>query len=89
VANLAPQAIESQSVDEREFQSFASSVPRAKLKLAKEMIRKFRTQFDEAMSSEPGDDVYQMNIHFFRLTEHPSEMVPKEDAGAGVSTQSV
>lgn len=83
VAALVPDAIDTQDVEEREFQSFALSVPRSKIKLAKEMIRKFRTQLEEAMSQEPGDDVYQANIQFFRLTESPSEMVPKEDAGAG------
>jgi uncharacterized protein (TIGR02147 family) len=83
VARLGIDAIEEQAVDEREFQSFAVSVPRDKIALAKEMIRKFRTQFYEAMTSEPGDDVYQTQIQFFRLTERPSEMVPKEDEGAG------
>ena len=85
VAELAAQAIESQPVEEREYQSFAVSVPRAKVKLAKEMIRKFRTQFYEAMTSEPGDEVYQTNIQFFRLTESPSEMVLTEDEGTGVN----
>jgi uncharacterized protein (TIGR02147 family) len=83
VARLAIDAIEQQSIDEREFQSFAVSLPHSKLKLAKEMIRKFRTQLYEAMTSEPGDEVYQTQIQFFRLTECPSEMVPKEDEGAG------
>jgi uncharacterized protein (TIGR02147 family) len=83
VAKLAIDAIEQQSVEEREFQSFAVSVPHDKIGLAKEMIRKFRTQFFEAMTSEPGDEVYQTQIQFFRLTECPSEMVPKEDEGVG------
>jgi uncharacterized protein (TIGR02147 family) len=89
VAALVPDALEKQSVEEREFQGMALSVPRSKIQLAKEMIRKFRTQFSEAMSHEPGDDVYQMNIQFFRLTESPSEMVPKEDAGAGLQSKEV
>ena len=83
IAALIPEAIETQPVEQREFQSFAVSVPRSKIPLAKELIRKFRTQFYEAMTSEPGDEVYQTSIQFFRLTESPSEIVPKEDAGAG------
>jgi uncharacterized protein (TIGR02147 family) len=83
VAQLGIAAVDAQSVDEREFQSFAVSVPKDRIALAKEMIRKFRTQFYEAMTSEPGDEVYQTQIQFFRLTECPSEIVPKEDEGAG------
>ncbi|MGE3975094.1 MAG: TIGR02147 family protein [Bdellovibrionales bacterium] len=84
VAALVPNAIETQSVEEREFQSFAVSVPESKVKLAKEMIRKFRTQFYEAMTAEKGDMVYQTSIQFFRLTESPSKHgVLKEDEGTG------
>jgi len=75
VAQLAADAVEAQSIDEREFQSFAISVPKNKIQLAKSMIRKFRTQFAKAMSSEPGDDVYQTNLHFFKLTEKPKEKI--------------
>lgn len=87
VAKLGAEAIDRQSVEEREFQSFALSVPRSKIPLAKEMIRKFRTQLARAISSESGDEVYQTQIQFFRLTESPSEMVPKEDKGAGGSNR--
>lgn len=83
VAQLGIEAVERQRVEEREYQSFAVSVPRSKVGLAKELIRKFRTQFYEAMTAEAGDDVYQTVIQFFRLTECPSEIVPKEDEGAG------
>ena len=83
VARLGIDSIERQSVDEREFQSFAVSVPKAKIPLAKEMIRKFRTQFYQAMTMEPGDEVYQTQIQFFRLTERPSKAVSKEDEGTG------
>lgn len=82
VASLVAMALETQSVEQREFQSFAVSVPKSKIPLAKEMIRKFRIRFYEAMTQEPGDEVYQTSIQFFRLTESPSELVPKEDEGA-------
>jgi uncharacterized protein (TIGR02147 family) len=83
VAKLGIEAIENQNVQEREFQSFAVSVPHSKIAVAKEMIRKFRSQFYEAMTSEPGDEVYQTQIQFFRLTERPSKLVSKEDEGTG------
>lgn len=83
ICKLAAESIESQNVDEREFQSFALSIPEDKIPLAKELIRKFRTQFCRAMGDEPGDHVYQTQIQFFRLTESPSKMVSTEDEGAG------
>ena len=87
VAQLGIEAVDKQRVEMLEFQSFAVSVPRSKIPLAKEMIRKFRSKFYEAMTSEPGDEVYQTQIQFFRLTESPSEMVPKEDEGTGSKNQ--
>ena len=73
VIDLAKNAIEEQSVEEREFQSFSLGIPHERLVLAKTMIRKFRTQFVKAMSADTGsaDDVYQFNLQFFRLTENP------------------
>jgi uncharacterized protein (TIGR02147 family) len=82
-ARLAVEKLETQDVSEREFQSMALSVPASRIPMAKEMIRKFRTQFSESMASEHGDRVYQMNLHFFRLTESPSAHgARKENEGA-------
>ena len=69
VMALAADALERVPLAQREFQSFAISVPHAKLALAKELIRKFRTQFIQAIGAEIGDEVFQMNIQFFQLTE--------------------
>jgi len=85
VIDLAKNAIEEQDVSERELQSFAIAVPNEKIDLAKQMIRKFRTQFAEAIGASigTGDEVYQMNMQFFRLTESPVEkLVSTEDEGA-------
>jgi len=82
VAQMAIAAVDNQAVTDREFQSFAVSISRKNLNIAKEMIRKFRTQLYQAMTLEPGDEVYQTQIQFFRLTESPSEIVPTEDCGA-------
>jgi uncharacterized protein (TIGR02147 family) len=78
----ASQAIQEVPLDQREFQSFTMAVRRDKLPLAKEMIRRFRSQLSSAVGAEgDGDDVYQTNIHFFQLTESPSRMVRVEDEG--------
>jgi uncharacterized protein (TIGR02147 family) len=88
VAKLACDALEEQSPEVREYQSFAFTVPKTKITLAKEMIRKFRHQLCQVMEAEPGDDVYQMNLHFFRLMERPSveakALAPKENDGSGI-----
>jgi uncharacterized protein (TIGR02147 family) len=86
-ANLIADRIDLQDVKEREFQSAAIAIPTSKIPLAKEMIRKFRVQFNEAMSSEYSDQVYQLNLHFFRLTESPSQVV-KVNEGADQSQPS-
>jgi uncharacterized protein (TIGR02147 family) len=78
----ASQAIQEVPLDQREFQSFTMAVRKDKLPLAKEMIRRFRSQFSSAVGAEgDGDDVYQLNLHFFQLTESPSRMVRVEDEG--------
>jgi uncharacterized protein (TIGR02147 family) len=71
VMNLALEAVEAQSVEAREYQSFAIALPKGKLPLAKDMIRKFRAQFVKAMQSEVCDEVYQFNLQLFQLTESP------------------
>ncbi|MFL5814745.1 MAG: TIGR02147 family protein [Bdellovibrionia bacterium] len=85
VSDLAKEAVERQTVEQREFQGFAFAVARHKIPLAKEMIRKFRAQFLKAMESdvpENGyDDVYQMNIQMFQLTESPVRQKRTEDEG--------
>jgi uncharacterized protein (TIGR02147 family) len=68
-SKLASQSIERTGLDEREFQSFSISLQREHLPRAKEMIRKFRHQFISAFGQDAGDDVYQVNLQFFRLTD--------------------
>lgn len=84
---LAIDAIENVPLSQREYQSLSLAVPRCKIPLAKEMIRKFRAQFVKAISSEgpesglPAEEVCQLNIQFFQLTESPSGVSPSEDEG--------
>jgi uncharacterized protein (TIGR02147 family) len=88
VSKLAVEAIEEQAPSEREFQAFAVAVPRGKLALAKEMIRKFRHQLVTTLESEPGHEVYQCNLQFFRLTESPLAKGPAVNEGADSETSS-
>jgi uncharacterized protein (TIGR02147 family) len=81
-AALASEKIEEQNRNVRELQSLAIAIPSSKLPQAKELIRKFRAQFSAAMGSDNADQVYQLNLHFFRLTECPSENTSlKENEG--------
>lgn len=82
-ARLAAEVIEEQAILEREFQTATLALPASRLPLAKEMIRKFRAQFEAAMRSDSSDSVYHLNLHFFRLTECPSKRTAsKADEGA-------
>jgi uncharacterized protein (TIGR02147 family) len=84
VSELARQAVVEQGAQAREFQAFSLATKRDKVPLAKELIRKFRLQFVNAVGvAGDGDDVYQMNIQFFQLTESPDrELARTEDEGA-------
>jgi uncharacterized protein (TIGR02147 family) len=81
VMTLADQALDKVALERREFQGFSIAIADEKVPLAKEMIRKFRSQFAKAMESESTNQVYQMNIQFFQLTESPARMGRIEDEG--------
>jgi uncharacterized protein (TIGR02147 family) len=87
VGRLAVDAIEDQSPAIREFQSFALTLPSGKIDLAKEMIRKFRHQLVQILENEPGAEVYQCNLQFFKLVECPSNesKVTRDEPHSGVS----
>jgi len=93
VFRMAEDAVSTQSVLEREFQALAIAVPHDRITLAKEMIRRFRSQFIQAMvpDNATADHVYQLNLQFFRLTECPSEQwraLENEGATSNRHTQS-
>ena len=87
VARLAIDAVEEQSPDIREFQSFALTVPEGKIPLAKELIRKFRHQLVQVLDAEPGSEIYQCNLHFFKLVES-SSILSKVTRDAAKSSES-
>jgi uncharacterized protein (TIGR02147 family) len=78
VAELAKKAIEEQTSEEREFQSFAIACAKSKMPIAKKMIREFRAELCKVLSSEPGDEVYHMNMHFFQLTQEEKVKIKKK-----------
>lgn len=89
VLELAQKALQEVPLSQREFQSFSISIPKEKIILAKEMIRKFKTQFANAMGVENGDEVFQFNIQFFQLTESPIRKARTEDEGVDLSNHNV
>ncbi|MCM2321922.1 MAG: TIGR02147 family protein [Oligoflexia bacterium] len=81
-SELAIESLERIPLDRREFQSFSLSLSPDQVPLAKELIRKFRAQFAQAMSATRGAEVFQMNLQFFQLTESPeATLAAPEDEG--------
>jgi hypothetical protein len=66
---LAAEAIEAQSVDERDYSSCALTIKKDMLPKAKEIIAKFRAEMASVLEKHPGDETYQLSVQFFRLTE--------------------
>ena len=81
VSRLAADAVLEQDVLEREFQAISLSVHQDQIPMVKEMIRKFRAELVEAVSTRQGTDVYQCNLQFFRLTERRTELPRAQDEG--------
>ncbi|MCB0342126.1 MAG: TIGR02147 family protein [Pseudobdellovibrionaceae bacterium] len=67
--SLAAQSVQRVSVKEREIVGLTIPISRAKLRQAKELIRKFASEFDALMDDTQGDAVYQLNVQFFPLAE--------------------
>lgn len=72
-------AIESQTVGERVFNSCAMTVDSSKLEEAKNLISKFRTEMSRLMEKPGGDETYQLTIGFFKLT-NKSKAIDTSDA---------
>ncbi len=70
---LASQSLSFDSLCSREFNGATLPIPKENLHLLKEKIRLFRKEINELASSyDNPDEVYQLNIHFFPLTEDRS-----------------
>jgi len=65
---LAKDAIDSQSSDERCFSALTVAVRKKDLEAAFQKMHQFRNELDAAFSKgKPYDAVYQLNLHLFRL----------------------
>lgn len=75
--DLAVQAVDQIPLEQRECQSFSIAISKDKMSLAKQMIRKFRTQFSQLIGEGSADEVFQFNLQFFQLTETSSARTEK------------
>lgn len=66
-------ALRSQTVHEREISSNTIAIQLSKLPEAKKAIRKFQKSIAALCTRKPCDEVYQLNIQFFRITEGPTK----------------
>ena len=67
---LAQDSLKNDSTDVREFNGVTMKISKEKLALIKEKIRIFRKEINEITSNmEDLDQVYQLNIQFFPITE--------------------
>ena len=65
----AAQAIEEQSVDERDFSTITMPINSKKLGEAKKKISAFRRELSEYLEEGKADQVYTLAIQLFRLTQ--------------------
>lgn len=67
---LASEALRALSPDEREMNGVTISIPKDQLPLLKEKIRAFRKEINQMASSfENPDEVFQLNVQLFPLTQ--------------------
>ena len=72
-SDLAKKAVDEVELAKRELQSFCLAVPDDKILLAKDLIRKFREDFYNAVGGS-GENIYKMNVQFFQLSRCPEEL---------------
>jgi uncharacterized protein (TIGR02147 family) len=65
-------AIDQQAIDERYFTSLTIAIPRSKIKIAGELISRFRDQFMAEMTGDEQtpEEIYHLAVQFFRATEN-------------------
>ena len=54
--------------DERLFHSTFLSVKKGKIEEARRLVLEFQKKFSELLEATPGDEVFQLNVHFFPAT---------------------
>src|SRR5262249_54512416 len=80
--NKAVDAIEGQTVNERLLESMTLTVDSSKLKAVCELAEEFRKKVAKVAQIERGDETYQLNVQFFRLTDPKAKArIPQTSAG--------
>lgn len=65
----ATEALQTQAVNEREYQALNLNFNKSDLTKAKKRIRQFCEEFNKEFARKRGEQVYQLNLQFFNLTE--------------------
>ncbi len=65
----AIEAIETQSVNERLLESMTLTIDTSKLKAVADLAEEFRKKVTKVAQAEGGDETYQLNLQFFRITD--------------------
>ncbi len=73
VLALAEKSIEGVAMERREFQCFTLAVPRSALPKAKDMLRRFRRQLTRELATAPGEEVIQICLNLFQVTDNFKE----------------
>ncbi|MGK5086384.1 TIGR02147 family protein [Bdellovibrionota bacterium FG-2] len=75
VSGLAADAVTTQKIEEREFNGYAFNIKKRDLPRAKQMMREFAQKFIQAIEapSQEGEESYQLNLQFFKLTTNNEE----------------
>lgn len=69
ILHLAGEALESQSIEMRDFSSITMSLDSAKIPEAKDALKEFRRKFCSKMDrGDSKDEVYCLSLQFFRLS---------------------
>ncbi|MGZ3693213.1 MAG: TIGR02147 family protein [Bdellovibrionota bacterium] len=71
VGNLGQKAIDSQPVDERDFYGTTLAFKKANIEKARLILREAHRQVLDLAEHGTGEDLYQLNTQFFRLTAKP------------------
>lgn len=83
-SQLAKEMVSKLPPEKKEYQAFSLCIDSKKIPQAKEMLRKFRAQLVKAIGSEQGDEVVQINLQLFQLTESQASDKAKDE---GVDTE--
>ena len=65
----AKTVLNKQNVCQGDFNSETLAIKEADIPRAKEIIRKFKSEFTRLFETEEGDQVYQLQLQFFSLTQ--------------------